>query len=72
MPHVDLNLVYRTKLLRNMGRKLREEGIKIGYHIFVALQNLNNSQSVRQTFTITTLGRLPAGKSSEYHGSPPG
>ena len=37
----DLNLVYRAKFLGNVVRKLREEGIKVGYHIFVALQDLN-------------------------------
>lgn len=35
-----LNLVYSAKFLGDVGWKLREEGIKVGYHIFVALQDL--------------------------------
>jgi hypothetical protein len=37
---IDLNLVYRTELLRNRRGKLGHERIEIGYHIFIALKNL--------------------------------
>ena len=35
-----LNLVYSTKFLNSRGRKLREERVEVGYHVFVALQDL--------------------------------
>src|SRR5699024_438592 len=60
----DLNLVYRAKFLGNIVRKLREEGIKVGYHIFVALQDLN---AVSRGTPQGKAECLPAGKSPEYH-----
>lgn len=62
--YADLNLVYRAEFLRNIVRKLREEGIKVGYHSFVALQDLYTvsvSRSERDGVS------LPAGTSSGYH-----
>lgn len=62
----DLNLVYRAKFLGNVVRKLREEGIKVGYHIFVALQDLHAVRT-RSSLTHGERTGLPAGTSPGYH-----